>query len=163
MTETETAEKTAGKVYEVAYLVSPNVGEEKVGEVVSRVKASLEKGGAFVIADEYPRFRPLAYTLVKPLGGKNEKYTTAFFGWVKFEGPVSVLETLKADLDRDADIVRFLIVKTDREIKVTNRAPMYRRESVKREPLVKAVADEQAAPAISEAELDKTIEELIAE
>ncbi len=159
--ESVTEEKIPGKVYEVAYLVSPNIPEEKVGEVVSRIKGVLEKSGSFVLFDEFPRFKQLAYTLVKPLGGKNEKYSTAFFGWIKFEGSTSALVSLEADLIRDTDIVRFLIVKTERERKISARAPTWRREAPKREAVVKP--EEKKVPSMSEAELDKTIEELIAE
>lgn len=159
--EAVAAEKVAQKVYEVAYLVSPIVPEEKVGEVVGRIKSVLEKQGAFVLSDEFPRFKQLAYTLVKPLGGKNEKYATAFFGWIKFEGNTSVPVILQTALERDTDIVRFLVIKTERERKTSTRAPLWRRETPKREAVVKT--EEKKAPSMTEAELDKTIEELIAE
>ena len=155
------AEKAVGKVYEVAYLVSPIMPEEKVGEVVSRIKAVLEKQSAFVLSEEFPRLKQLAYTLVKSLGGKNEKYTSAFFGWIKFDGSILKLNEVSAALEHDGDIVRFLIVKTDRERKVFVRAPLWRRDTPKRDAVVKH--EEKKVPSMTEAELDKTIEELIAE
>src|ERR1043165_9866699 len=103
------AEKLPSRVYELAYLISPTIGEDKIAESVSRIKALLEKHGAFVLSDEFPRFRQLSYTLVKPIGGKNEKYASAYFGWVKFETEGKKLEELEADLARESHIVRFLL------------------------------------------------------
>ena len=163
MTEPIAEEKAPGQVYEVAYLVSSNVPEEKVGDVVSRVKTALEKQGAFVLADEFPRFRQLAYTLIKPLGGKNEKHTNAYFGWVKFEVASGNISNIKDDIESDADIVRFLIIKTTRERKTSVRPQMWRHEAPKREVISTIPTSEKKVPTMTEAEIDKTIEELIVE
>ena len=152
-------EKGPPRAYELAYLVSPNVPEDKVAEVVSRIKAVLEKQGVFILSDEFPKFRQLAYTLVKPLGGRNEKYTNAYFGWVKFEVFAANLEAIKTDIEREAQLVRFLIVKTEKESKFAAKAGFWRKDTVKREtPKI-----EVKVPSMTEAEMDKTIEALIVE
>lgn len=150
-------EKAALRVYELAYLLSPNVGEDKLGETVSRIKSVLEKRGAFLISDEFPRFRQLAYTMIKPLGGRNEKFTSAYFGWIKFEIVPAAEADLKADFKQEGAIVRFLIVKTEREAQPPPRA-FVRRETVKRE-----AAKTEGKGTMTEAEIDKTIEELLVE
>lgn len=160
MSDSIAEEKIPTKAYELAYLVSPNVSEEKLGEVVIRLKNILETQGVFVTFDEFPKFRQLAYVLEKPLSGKNEKYTSAYFGWMRFEANASAPIEIKAGFDKDADVVRFLIVKIDRDYKTSVHTPPRRREMPKRD-VAKKEADK--GPSMTEAEIDRTIEELIAE
>lgn len=157
-TEPVAEEKELSRVYEVAYLVAPNVPEDKVAEEVTSIKSLLETNGAFVLSDEFPRFRQLAYTLAKSLGGKNAKFSNAYFGWVKFEAGAAKLQDIKEGLSREANLVRFLVVKVDRESRRPMRAPVWRGREVKHE-----APKTEKAPAVSEAELDKTIEELLVE
>ncbi len=134
MQSVETAEeKVSARLYELAYLVSPHVSEEKLNETVGRVKGLFEKNGIIVSFEDFPKFRQLAYALVKPLGGKNEKYTNAYFGWMKFEATSEALSSVKMALEKDLDIVRFLIVKVGRDQKTSMRAPLWRRDAPKRE------------------------------
>ncbi|OHA18748.1 MAG: 30S ribosomal protein S6 [Candidatus Taylorbacteria bacterium RIFCSPHIGHO2_01_FULL_46_22b] len=157
VSEQNTEEKGQTRVYEVAYLVSPHVAEDKIAEVVSHIKQALEQRGAFVISDEYPKFRPLAYTVVRQHEGKNEKYQTAYFGWVKFELGASTLADLKKTLEQENRLIRFLIVKVDRETKLSVRPQFWRKETVHKE------TPKPDAPKMTEAEIDKTIEELVVE
>ncbi len=157
----DTEEGSRPRLYEVAYLVSPTIPEDKVGEVVARIRECIEKQGALVMFDEFPRFRQLAYTMVKPTGGKNEKYENAYFGWVKFESTAEAIGSIKDSLTADHDLIRFLIAKASKERKVTMRAPVWRRESPKAELERKSGGEKSVE--VSDAEIDKTIEELIAE
>jgi ribosomal protein S6 len=161
MQSTDTREeKEAARLYELAYLVSPTVSEDKLNEVVGRIKAVFEKQGIFVTFEEFPKFRQLAYTLIKPLGGKNEKYANAYFGWMKFETAGASLTGVKVSLEKEADIIRFLLVKVGRDQKTSMRAPLWRRDAPKRETVK---TETPKGPAMSEAEIEKTIEELIVE
>lgn len=158
----EEQEKPITHVYEVGYLVAPTISEDKVSEVVTAIKTLLETHGCFVISDEFPKFRQLAYALTKPLGGKNEKYTSAYFGWIKFEATASALSLFRAELEREMRLVRFLIVKTEREVRVSTRTFFKPRSPVKREP-IKTTERPIRGTGMTEAELDKQIEELVVE
>lgn len=158
MTEQNSEEKALNRVYELAYLVSPNIAEDKLAEQVSSIKALLEKHGAFVISEEYPKFRQLAYNMVKPMGGKNEKYSNAYFGWVKFEVSVEGALSIKDELKKMSQLVRLLIVKTERETKYPAKTAFWK-DMPKRE----VKAEPKTGPSMSEAEIDKTIEELVVE
>lgn len=157
-----TDEKKETRVYEVGYLLTPHLPEEKVGETVTHIKSILEKEGVFFIADEFPKLRVLAYTIEKPIAGKREKYQNAYFGWIKFEATGEAAVAIKKALSNERAIIRFLIIKTIREIP---SAKFYvRRETLTEEKKpVKADAPASPKPVISEAELDKTIAELVAE
>ena len=160
MAENSTEEKIPARVYEVAYLLNPNIGEEKIGEEINRIKSALERRGAFIISDEFPRFRQLAYEMVKPLGGHNEKYTSAYFGWVKFEIGAEAAIAVKTDFDQDPQIIRFLITKTERESQPAPKVFVRRERPLRVTPKVEGKAP---GSAMTEAEIDKTIEELLVE
>ena len=156
-------EKKENRIYEIGYLLTPNIPEEKLGEEVSRMKATLEKREAFVISDEFPKMRVLAYVIEKSAAGKNEKYQNAYFGHIKFETNPEVALLIKADFEADRNLIRFLMIKTVREVPVA-KFSFSRRESAPDEKKGDKPAEKLVSrPSMSEAELDKTIAELIVE
>ncbi len=158
--QTNAEEKISKQLYELAYLISSHVPEDKISEVVARIKGVFEKRGMFVVFEEFPRFRQLAYMLVKPLGGKNEKYANAYFGFMRFEAVAADVVELTAIFKKDLDIVRFLVVKSGPERKSVVRPTTWRRDTIKRDsPKVEA----PKAQSMTDAEMDKTIEELLVE
>ena len=88
-TEIKTEEQIEGKekstVYELGFLIVPNVAEGKVSEIVSSLKAKIEElGGAFIF-EGYPVLKPISYEMFKMVDNKKQKFTQAHFGWLKFE------------------------------------------------------------------------------
>jgi ribosomal protein S6 len=116
--------------------------------------------GGVEISGEMPKAIELAYQMERQIGAKKDKYTKAFFGWIKFELPQSKIDEVKKAVDKNDKIIRFLIIKTVREDtmavkKVAARSgegPAYKKTS---DPV------KSERPAMSEAEMDKTIEELV--
>jgi ribosomal protein S6 len=160
MAETiENAEKSELTVYEVGFLVSAQIPEEKVADEVSEIRGIIEKSGGMILAEEFPRARVLAYTILKPVQGKNEKHASAYFGWIKFEAPSTAAPEVKSKIQVMKNIVRSLLVKTVREAPV--QKTYFKRKPVSTEPKTQKVTEDR--PTISEAELDKTIEELVVE
>lgn len=102
-------------IYELGYLVLPTFPEEQVAPEVSKLKEILEKYEAKVISDEYPVLIELAYTMVKRLDNKNQRFDTGYFGWIKFEVSAEVMDQIKKDLDRNFSLLRFMITRTVRE------------------------------------------------
>lgn len=158
---TDEGKNSETRIYEVGYLVLPNVTEEELPREVTALKDVLEKEGTSVIAEEFPKFRALAYPMQKRVSGALQTYTSAYFGWVKFEARVASAKTIERVFAESGKILRSILVKTVREQTLTMgrpprppRAPQAGREVPKDAP----------APApVSEAELDKSIEKLIAE
>jgi len=147
-------------LYEVGYLVVSSIPEEVVAGEVSKIKEAIEKNGGIIKSDEYPKLRTLAYEMRKAVGGHNyKKYNTAYFGWMRFETEGSSLAEIKKTIDSNDQILRHILVHVpkDEEVilpKSADSSPA--RVSPKKE--VKA----DAKP-ISEADLDKTIQELVIE
>ncbi|MSU55158.1 MAG: 30S ribosomal protein S6 [Candidatus Taylorbacteria bacterium] len=165
MTEKIQVEQAENRIYELGYLVVSSIPEEKLPAEVTIIKDLLETNGAVFVSEESPRLKPLAYQMTKIVGPKHLKFDTAYFGWVKFEmNPVSV-EVVKKTLERNDSVIRFILVKTVRENTMSViKAPNYRSEEksipgigtdAKKEVVVKSP--------MTEAELDKTIEQLIVE
>lgn len=152
----ETA-KAAGTVYEVGFHVVPTVSPENLPKEVDAVKAVLGGAGATVISEEFPKLRNLAYTMIKPIGPVRHRFDTAYFGWIKFEGPKeSALEVDKA-LKASDKIIRHLVIKTVREN--TIYGPKILGEEKKDAPKAEGEVKEKA-PAAPE-DLDKSIDKLV--
>jgi ribosomal protein S6 len=150
------------QIYEVGFHILPTVPEEKLPEVVLKIKDSITNSGGEIISDEFPKLRILAYEIKKRVETKYISFNKAYFGWVKFEIESGSVDKIKKEMDSNGDVLRFIIVKTVREN--TMHTPKY-------QPIAKAVSDEVKVPKditvpvekteISEEEIDKSIDELL--
>lgn len=155
-------EKTT-RIYELGYHIVPTVSEDAVGAEVTALKDTLAKEGTQIIAEGFPRFRPLAYPMRKAMSGKQIDFSNGYFGWIKFEAPAEAATAVAAALRKDEKMLRFLLFKTVRESTLASpRAP---RASIPKVPPV--IPRVSAAPAphvpVSETELEKSLEKIIAE
>jgi ribosomal protein S6 len=135
-------EETKTQVYEFSYLLMPTIPEAEVAKKVAALKELFEKNTATFIAEEYPEFIHLAYTMIKVINNKHERVNNAYFGWFKCEAPATILESIKMTLDRDDELVRYLLIKT---VKESTLAP--KKVTQKRDVRAKHGKDEAAAGA----------------
>jgi len=149
------------QVYELGFHIVPTIAEEKVANVFGDMKSVLEKNGAVFISEEYPKMRPLAYTMFKNEAGKNEKFNFAYFGWVKYELSKEAASEVKEKLEKNKEILRFLVIKTVRENTLYGHK-LGRKEGEKTDAITSDIVAEEAS-IVSEEEIDKTIEELVVE
>lgn len=149
------------QVYELGFHIVPTIAEEKVANVFGDIKSLLEKNGAVFISEEYPKMRPLAYTMFKNEAGKNEKFNFAYFGWVKYDLPKESAAEVKEKLEKNKEILRFLVIKTVRENTLYGHK-LGRKEGEKADTPVIGIVPEEVILA-SDEEIDKTIEELVVE
>lgn len=161
--DSASVEKTDNKVYEIGFLVVPSVSEDKIGAEYSSLKDILEKHKAVVISEEAPRMRALTYEMRKETAGKYQKYTQAYFGWIKFEVIPEAVTKIEAGFKKQPSILRYLLVKTVRENTMTSpKVPSYRRTEVPKFEEKKDVPEGEKK-VVSESELDKAIDAVIAE
>lgn len=101
--------------YEFAFHILPTVAEGEVPETLSQIKAHITNAGGEIFDEEAPERIDLVYPIVKHLEGKNRRFTSAYFGWIRFrlEGEKMVL--LEEELRADTSILRFLMVKLGKE------------------------------------------------
>lgn len=164
MSENMVTDPELVRLYEISYLVSPALSEDKAGAALLPLKDLLASKNVVVSAEESPKFRRLAYPIRAPsVGGKKQVFDSASFGWIRFEAEAETIGEAKKLLASSSDIIRFLIVKADapeprafagRSLRhEPNTAPVFekREEGSTAEPKV----------AVSEEELDRKIDELV--
>lgn len=165
-------EQDEGAVYELGYHLLGTTPTEQVAGAVADVKALIEKHGGIFISEEFPQLIRLAYTIIRRSAGGSEKHDMAHFGSIKFEMSPAEVVKLKEDLEEQHAVLRFIITRTVREdTRAPRRALGGERRGESPEP--SAGVEAKTAPAtpkptetgepMSEADLDKTIEELVKE
>ena len=127
-------EDTKTQVYEFSYILMPTIPESELSKKITALKALFEKSKSTFISEAYPEFINLAYTMIKVINNKHERVNNAYFGWFKFEAPTNVLDDVKMTLDRDDDLVRYLLIKTVKENTLAPKKVAPKREARKHAP-----------------------------
>lgn len=109
------ANEKDSKVYELSYLISSLVPQEKVEGETEKITGYLSKIKASTIASEKPELLDLAYEVTQKRGGKNDRFSQAYFGWVKFEAMPDTMDSLKKSLSDNDMIIRYLLINTIKE------------------------------------------------
>jgi len=144
-------------VYELGYLLVPTIAEEQVAGEVETIKAVIEKHEGSFITEDFPKLRPLAYEMAKATNGERKRFDTGYFGWIKFETSPSLVPQIKSDLDRNAHILRFMIINTVRENTLVGQKMAFKASDAEKKEVK---ADEKP---MTEEELDKSIDNLVVE
>jgi len=156
-------ESAVSRIYEIGYLVSPSVKEEDVEKTVAEIRKEIEQQGGSFIAEGAPSMTRLSYPIGATEGGKNVDFDRAYFGWLKYEAPVASAQAMDASLKQSSTIIRYLVFRTVREeTRAHLKAPQLR--EVRRTDTIKTTPkrEESTAP-VSEADLDKALEDITAE
>jgi len=171
MTEKDKAPEVAGEgreesgfVYELGYHLLPTLSDEEVQKEADSFKALIEKNGGSLVSEEAAKPMHLAYTMIKKQEGKNAKFDSSFFGWIKFELNAESVLKVKEELDLSKNVLRFIIIKTVREYTPLQHKELFKEPEVEApKPISKPRVEKKATDAkpISDEELDKTIEELV--
>lgn len=149
------------KVYEVGYFLVPLIAESELSNEVAKVQLAIEKHKGISISDEFPAMRGLAYGMRKAVHDRNQVFETGYFGWIKFEMAPENVPGLKNDLSIFQNILRFTLIHTVRENNFfMPKSPVL---GVKPPGTIEGGEIQERATTISDEELDKSIEELIAE
>ncbi len=152
--------ETELRVYEVGYLLLPFVTEENLAHETGLIKEAITSSNGVVFSDEEPHLIDLAYPMFKVVSNKKTKFESAYFGWVKFDGDPQGLVKLKKALEANANVLRFMIIKTIRENTLVKKPAPFGSKPIKSAPK-EEVKEGEPQPEINEAELDKTIEDLV--
>ncbi len=147
------------KLYELGYLLSPVITEEDLPKEAGAVKEALG-GGVFIVSEVDPKMKELAYPMEKVASGKKNIFETAYFGAVYFQAEPSSIDSIKVNLDKNENIIRYLVIKRSKEILVTS--PKTYSQKVKPTHTPSPEKKIPSETVINEAELDKTIEKLVA-
>lgn len=146
------------RIYEVGFLMPPSIPEDSLKEEVLKIKELITEAGGRIILEGTPGLETLAYTIEKRAENLVMKFDEAYFSFIKFELDAEKVSALKINLDKNPNIIRYILVTITKEKEreaPRSRAPV-REETTS--------VEEVSTPAVfSEEEIDKSIEELIAE
>ncbi len=102
-------------VYEIGYHLLSTISEEDVTKEAGKIADLLKSEKAELVGERVPSLMPLAYPISKRIAGKKTNFENAYFGWVAFEVEKPAIDRIKTALDANASVLRFIIVRTDRE------------------------------------------------
>ena len=173
MTETKMPAAEANEVavdeknsYELAFHVLPTVAEGEVAGVYEKIKALITKDGE-ITTEEAPERTDLAYPVVKPMDGKNRKFTSAYFGWVRFKFDADKIEHLDEEVGVIEEILRHLFIKLTKQDEAEPFRFHEEKKSVKmvevvgeKETLDEVKTEKEEEAPVSEKELDESLEKL---
>ncbi len=155
--------KETRPIYEVGFQVVPTVEESAVPAVVDAIRAELGKGDAELISEQAPAKMHLAYTIERKATGRNERYDEAYFGFIKFATERENIQALEAFLRSNRSILRYLLIETVREdISSAPRRATFTSDRLEGEVIKKPTAEPEKVGEVSEADLDKSIDALVA-
>ena len=151
------------QIYEVGFHILSTVPEEKLQEIVSKLENSITQNGGTVISEEFPKIRILSYEIKKRIETKISSFSKAYFGWIKFEIPRASISKIKEEIKNSQNILRFIIIKTVRENTMhTPKLPAtMRSNNVEETKAPKGQPMQAEKTEVSEAEIDKSIDELL--
>jgi len=97
--------------YELAFHVLPTVAEGEVVAVFSTLKDIITKHGGELTLEEAPARFDLAYEIVRYLEGRNRKFTSAYFGWVRFTVAPSEIDVISEEVTAVPELLRHILIK----------------------------------------------------
>lgn len=97
--------------YELAFHVLPTVAEGEVADVFASLKGAIEAAGGSITSEEEPSRFDLAYEIIKYLEGRNRKFTSAYFGWVRFTFEPTKLAELVETVEGENRLLRHLLIR----------------------------------------------------
>ena len=141
--------------YELAFHILPTIAEGEVKAVFDKIKADITKQGGILAEEEAPARFDLAYEIVQYLEGRNRKFSSAYFGWVRFELEASKIAELTESIEGAKEILRHLLIRLT---KVEQENPFYFHpaiadrvvETIILEPEEEAVATEEVVEGAEE-------------
>lgn len=149
-------------VYEISYILLPNLSAEESLKELSSLQKNVVDNGGEVIAFENPVMIDLAYPMTKVTTSSRTKCQKGYFGYLKFEIESASVADVKKYAESNANIVRFLIIKTVRENTLLNgKLSLKKEEKVVKDLEDVVVEDVVSAEVIDEAMLDKSIDNLV--
>jgi len=133
------------KQYELTALISPNLSEKELKKSVETIHSLISEKGNLQNSNNAVEKITLAYPI--------KKETSAFFAVIEFETEPENIESLKTSLEKQKEVLRFLIVKKEKK---TEKAK-------EKEPKKAEVKKPKEKVALKEEEIEKEVEKLLSE
>lgn len=148
------------RVYEIGYILVPHIAEEEIDTKVDAVRKMVTDNGGLPISEGRPELTDLAYTMRVVIDNTWQSFDKGYFGWIKFDVSPEKIADIKALLDNNKELIRFLLVKTIREDVMAR--PRFNAKSKSETPSSEEETEKSQEP-IDEETLDKQIDDLVVE
>jgi len=100
------------KLYELGFHLDPAITEDQIPSKVDGIKKVLTDKGAEIVKEGEAKAMKLSYEITKAISGKNVRFNTSIFDWVKFNATAEGIEAIKEEIDSNDEVIRSIIVKT---------------------------------------------------
>ncbi len=97
--------------YELAYHVLPTVAEGEVDSIEAELKGFITAAGGTITDEEEAQRFELAYEIEKYLEGRYRRFSSAYFGWIRFHLDPAQLATVTEEVETHKSILRSLMVR----------------------------------------------------
>lgn len=159
------------RVYEIGYLLVPQIKEEDLDAEIDAVRKKVTDQGGLPISEGRAELMELAYPMQKVINNEQQTYTKGYFGWIKFDVSPEKVSAIKDSLDATTKLIRFILVSTVRENTLIGNklvGKLGRDGDDKKSPTAESVpaprkVEEKSDEPIDEEELDKQIDDLVVE
>lgn len=138
------------KIYEVNYLITPLIPEDKISEEVFVLRKVIEDNNGLIISEDQIKMQPLSYQI----GG----FDRAYCGWFKFSADPESVGDIQSGFKQNEKSLRFLFSEAGRE-NIATRNAFKRRIHLSKIGVDGEQKTEKTE--IKPEEIDKKLEELI--
>ncbi|MDQ5957505.1 MAG: small subunit ribosomal protein [Patescibacteria group bacterium] len=147
------------RVYEMSYILVPTISESDAEAKAEALKKSIASNQGSFISEETPYVRDLAYEMLKVIKNANHRFETGYFGWVKFEMDVESVSNFEKSLKLDEEVIRFLIVKADRDTNIITKNSYQKKARESEEANIDTAAEAEASSVVEEVAATAEVEE----
>ena len=139
------------KTYEINYLMTPLILEDKVAEETAVLRKIIEDNKGFVVGEDQPKTQKLSYPI--------KKFDSAYYGWFKFSAGAESVDNIKNGFNKNEKILRALVTEAGKE-NIAQFTPRYGSVAPKPE----AVSSEKAEKIeIKPEQIDEKLAEILKE
>jgi len=101
------------RTYELMFIIKPDLQEENIKENTEQIKSIIEQNGGKITREENWGKKTLAYEI--------DNYEEGHYIVLNFEGEGKVAKAIGPKLRHNEDIMRWIIVRLDDEMKKPNK------------------------------------------
>ncbi len=162
--------------YELAFHILPTVAEGGVSKVFDTIKSLITTNTGEITNEESPARFELAYEIIKRIDGKNRKFSSAYFGWVRFRSEAEVINLISKGMDDNDSLLRHMLLKLTKTEEVnefrfhealakseTKDVEIYPKKSIKKDNIKSESESESESDADTVTVLKKEASEVVSE
>lgn len=144
--------------YECAFHILPTIADGEVARVVEAFKKIVVDHGGDVFEAEDPQRFTLAYEIRRSIEGRSQRFTTSWFGWIRFNLSPAELEKVETEWSHRTDMIRHLTTRLTKE-ELLNPQRVFEKK-IEPATVLEGATDSETPSEVSEEDLSKSLEEI---